>query len=187
MDQIACPRFSGLVCNGQGTCASGASGDGKCTCNANSADGFWTGDACQSCVSTWAGSTCTVQCPGSGLCGGHGVCNDGRSGSGDCTCDFGYGGPSCTIECPGLADGRVCNARGTCQPDATCLCDASDSLGYWAGTNCDTCDLRYSGGNCDKACPTSGHSDVQDAPKNPGSHTSHVIGSISHAAPQKSP
>ncbi len=68
-----CPTdAAGNVCSKNGACQT----NGVCKCNA----GYY-------------GTACGGQCPSTtaGICGGHGTCSDGATGTGKCTCSAGYG------------------------------------------------------------------------------------------------
>jgi hypothetical protein len=74
-----CPTFNNLVCNGQGSCNQGISGNGACSCSF----GF-TGPVCQ--YGNWT------------TCNGNGVAQY----NGSCACNPGWTGSNCTIRtsCP---------------------------------------------------------------------------------------
>jgi MYXO-CTERM domain-containing protein len=81
------------------------------------------------CPTGYFGSTCAFECPGGAAspCGDHGSCDDGKAGTGLCTCSEGYSGsacatPVCSPEC----------AHGTCTAPNTCVCDEG-----WDGSVCD--------------------------------------------------
>ena len=116
---IACPRAaSGAICSGSGNCT----GAGACACIPGSC-----GAACE-----FEGSDCTATCPAgrfgpdcSGVCGctAHGTCDDGRHGSGACTCAPGWAGPTCDTACEGALAGTICNGHGRCSPETgACVC-----------------------------------------------------------------
>ena len=149
--------------------------------------GFWTGPGCGACEAAYYGPACESLCPGAPeVCGGHGTCDAGVSGSGACACYAdpdrgywigracdrcaeGYVGPRCTLPCPasdprGSGAGVVCGGRGACRAAAT------DGGAYCA------CAAPFAGVACDLWCPTDaalgpcgGHGDcVWDAGAAPG-------------------
>ena len=145
--------------------------------------GHWEGPWCVVCRRGFHGPDCTARCPGaapdgSAACTGHGRCDDGARGTGECACDGdavrgfwagsgcgacadGWYGANCTEACPaadpyGIGVALVCSARGTCGP----------------GGRCD-CVVPYAGRACDVRCPVDGgrvcggHGDcVADRPTN---------------------
>ncbi|CUG90566.1 transmembrane protein, putative, partial [Bodo saltans] len=134
---VACPSASGLSCGGLGNCSSLT---GTCSCNRFQ-----------------GGAACTVACPRSGAanlaCGGHGTCDEGSSGTGACSCSTGYNGAACNVTCAGVS--VPCNGRGVCGSSGTCACNSDDTVGHWAGDNCDICAPLYGGYDCTARCPTS--------------------------------
>ena len=180
-----CPKVDGKICNNHGECNYYA----NCECHDDNINGHWVGTKCDQCKKGWTGSNCDQcdtgyygndcdQCPGfqedeSGnvtVCNGHGECNDGLTGDGNCVCDDGwegvdeedeninvcnicekgYYGPTCT-KCP-TENGKICNAKGTCndglEGDGTCECEE----GWNNGSNCTICNGNYYGEKCTK-CP----------------------------------
>ena len=166
------------------TCKMGKCVANACVCYHNPTDGFWGGTNCDGCSPGWAGSTCTVECAGGSCnsCNGHGVCNDGKTGDGTCTClqsdtkgywtgtecqrcSPSYFGSSCAQRCPGKADGTlVCFGHGTCSEDfggdGQCVCDE----GYGSASACENCDDSHHDADCRQVClgtiggkPCSGH------------------------------
>lgn len=116
-----CPGFDGIysasICSGHGTCAAAYAGDPsnaeivgiRCLCAPEGSKPLptWSGNECGClketetgpCVKCWDGffGTNCDQCPGgAGIaqCNKHGICNDGLTGDGTCTCDIDvkYGG-----------------------------------------------------------------------------------------------
>ena len=86
---------------------------------------------------------------------GQGTCDDGRSGSGECTCNAGYRGLGCWIACPGAAEGHVCSGHGTCDEDGACVCTRSAAEGHWAAqADCGACTEGWSGVACALLCPS---------------------------------
>lgn len=80
------------------------------------------------CASGYYGAMCAA-CPGgaSNKCSGHGSCNDGITGTGQCTCNPGFNGPSCQF-----SDAVTCSGHGTADYSGQCTCSA----GY-SGNSCD--------------------------------------------------
>eukprot|EP00759_Apiculatamorpha_spiralis_P012537 PhF_6_TR1955/c0_g1_i1/m.3162 len=117
-------------------------------------------------------------------CNGHGVCTDqgtckcfSECGSDPTNCVKGskgfFQGPHCEQcmegflppdcvkrACPiDATSGQTCFGHGTCDAVlGTCVCFASDALGYWdTKTGCSSCDTAYTGGACkDSVCVTGG-------------------------------
>eukprot|EP01065_Artemidia_motanka_P005365 TRINITY_DN1259_c15_g1_i1.p1 TRINITY_DN1259_c15_g1~~TRINITY_DN1259_c15_g1_i1.p1 ORF type:complete len:6161 (+),score=1442.86 TRINITY_DN1259_c15_g1_i1:2253-18485(+) len=154
-----CPGGACTPCNGHGECSDGVGGTGQCTCTKDVTLGFWKGLACADCIQGYWGSRCASQCP-LGLtpetwCSGHGDCNQGPRGTGDCLCfendasgywtgtlcnecKNGYWGAACNTRCPG--DGVPCSGNGNC----------NDGL---SGDGTCSCKRGYSGAGCDASCP----------------------------------
>lgn len=94
------------------------------------------------------GSACDQQCPSDAsgqLCGGHGTCDDGAAGSGQCQCVVGYSGAACSLACPTNASGALCGGHGVCIATGTpgvgtCNCSQDVVDGHWAGTTCAVCE-----------------------------------------------
>ncbi|MBN3320010.1 STAB2 protein, partial [Atractosteus spatula] len=94
------------------------------------------------CCPNYFGRDC-LACPGGagGPCSLHGKCDDGRSGSGNCTCEPGFTGTACELCLPGHygAGCQVCNCteHGQCDEGVTgsgaCFCAEG-----WTGTTCET-------------------------------------------------
>uniref|UniRef100_W5NCW4 Stabilin 2 n=1 Tax=Lepisosteus oculatus TaxID=7918 RepID=W5NCW4_LEPOC len=94
------------------------------------------------CCPSYFGRDC-LACPGGagGPCSLHGKCDDGRSGSGNCTCEPGFTGTACELCLPGHygASCQVCNCteHGQCDEgvtgSGTCFCAEG-----WTGTTCET-------------------------------------------------
>ena len=159
---LQCPRVGGRVCAGHGRCREGVAGDGHCACDG---DGRWAGVACAACAAGFYGANCSGACPtaaGAVSCSGHGVCDDGLAGTGDCSCSPGYVGPDCGVVCARDPDGVPCG-HGSCvfvAPDtAECQCHRQPARGYWSGTVCSECAAGYAGPACTDTCPPdcSGH------------------------------
>eukprot|EP00906_Rhabdomonas_costata_P014781 RCo021216 len=136
---------------------------------------FWRGEGCTDCLPGYYGASCQQQCPGGpcNTCGQHGVCSDGFTGTGRCTCfsdrvngywtglgcdrcQSGYFGLGCQRQCPGYPD--VCAGRGVCSDGAlgngTCTCLSNSLTGYWSSrSNCTDCVAEYYGTDCSLRCP----------------------------------
>ena len=157
-----CPGVSVLqqgcrLCSGHGTCDSGRAGSGLCAC-----DPLWVGSICDACAPGRYGPDCTAQCPGvigALVCSGHGACDDGLQGSGQCKCHDasphgmwagadcgecspGYYGAACNMHCPGRTGPGVCSGHGACN-------DGVAGLGSCA------CATGYGGPACEFSCPFS--------------------------------
>ena len=115
-----------------------------CSCHRSTELGFWLGENCDECVPGYYGPMCNQQCQGGTCnpCSGHGLCNEGLSGNGECTCSgnwagrtcdacaVGYAGNSCDIRC------KSCNNHGVCDPlTGSCLCES----GFDSSVDCRTC------------------------------------------------
>ena len=149
-----CPGGAANPCSGHGLCSAV---NGTCTCYNDTANGFFVGAVCDTCLAAYNSTTCAVACPTTGgvICNGRGNCFNGmctmcaalpndRSpyfcGGGcnvsgrDCfhflsNCASGFYGTNCANRCPGPG---ICNGNGFCSPDnGTCFCDS----GYF-GTGC---------------------------------------------------
>ena len=174
---LRCPEDPpGAVCGGHGTCTPA----GSCACLAAPDGPHWDGPACSVCAAGYYGGDCSGRCLGDGCtpCGGHGVCHDGRTGNGTCTCAGpgrwaaaagcsdclpGYYGPSCRQECPGGAQ-QPCGGHGTCVGGVTgsgaCECVETASGGRWAGPGCGVCVRGWFGPRCNMRCPLGATGDV---------------------------
>lgn len=86
-------------CSGHGECLFA---NGTCGCFADSVNGYWNGASCSACVAGVFGPSCTNHCPvgpeNGIICSGNGVCSDGVSGTGQCTCQSGFLGAACEID-----------------------------------------------------------------------------------------
>ncbi len=134
------------TCSGHGSCDD-STGALVCTC-----DYEYTGQRCDECADGYQDNdqdgTCNETCSTADLdCNGHGNCND-ESGKAVCDCDTGYSG----MECEGCSAGYHLSDQGYCVQDLTCQensCNAhgtcDDSLGF---VHC-TCDVEYTGANCE--------------------------------------
>eukprot|EP00760_Papus_ankaliazontas_P018596 PhM_4_TR17551/c1_g1_i1/m.72348 len=116
----------------------------------------WRGETCDQCRAGRYGKDCRP-CPGFAAgagCSGHGVCSEGRLGTGKCTCEFGYARYDCGVVCQGGAE-TPCSGHGVCHPsnNGTCTCYESAARGYWTGTQCNRCVSPYSGSECLSPCP----------------------------------
>ena len=119
----ACVQSCPGQCAGIGNCSGtpSSSGDGilvnlTCVCPPR----FDPRAACANCTAGFYGQACDANCPGvSGAddgsggepCFGHGSCDDGKDGTGLCSCNAGYVGNCSGVSCaPGYAargDGRT--------------------------------------------------------------------------------
>ncbi|BFZ10669.1 hypothetical protein BsWGS_13708 [Bradybaena similaris] len=98
------------------------------------------------CCQGFYGQGC-IACPGGSKnpCNGNGKCSDGPSGTGMCTCNKNFIGTSCNQCAKNDTFGPQCDKTCTCQFG---LCDTGPK---GAGTcKPDTCQLGYTGENCDK-------------------------------------
>ena len=166
-----CVKTNGLQCAGHGRCTHTL----NCVCAASSLLGYWASPNCSTCLPGYWGLNCTSPCPGSACapCSFHGVCHDGVTGNGTCTCfnnpergfwstfkcgqcSEGYFGKFCQERCPTSND-KICNGRGTCsqgvQGSGLCTCDMNPGRGMWGGSSCDTCLTGYYGASCTMSCP----------------------------------
>ena len=139
--RTACPVASAnptVACNGHGSCQNGG-----CVCSTG-----YCGSSCQDsgftcsndCPSGRFGSDCQRECPGSGTCNGHGSCNQGKLGTGLCTCFTGYWSDSCSGTCPGVSfvpEASTCSGHGSCS-QSTGLC---------------SCTTGYASSDCSVVCP----------------------------------
>ena len=155
------------VCSGHGACDAGVSGRGHCTCDADDASGHWAGHACGYCRAGFYGPQCRQRCPAADAlgigaletCGGHGTCDGGRGGSGNCSCTPDFAAPDCAAPCDACGPacpsgaGGICGGHGLCGAPGVCVCQAS-GYGHWAGPTCERCADGYAGHACDRPCPT---------------------------------
>ena len=154
----ACPGGAASPCSGHGVCSDGAAGDGVCACDASRHRGFWTGHDCSRCRAGFYGLDCAGACPEAdgAVCGSHGVCVDGLTGSGTCACALSFTGIACNLSCPTSAAGVPCGGQGRCvaapsEARAVCACDVQ-----WAGVACSACAPGFSGPGCSVQCPDCG-------------------------------
>ena len=164
---------AGGVCSDRGECRAG-----RCACDAGAC-----GRACEHrgavCAAiqcpdpTHFGPACVAACPRNALglvCGGHGLCEAGRNGTGLCLCAGAWSGPECDVPCPGVP--HVCSSHGFCHAGTRgCACVSGfvgpdcglQCPGGWqtpcgghgvcnASANC-TCDAGYDGAACEWECP----------------------------------
>lgn len=190
---------SACGCQNGGICDDGADGSGACSCP----DGFWgercenacdcggqpcndqTG-ACGECPSGSYGADCSQQCD----CQNGALCDDGKSGTGTCTCQDGFFGADCSQQC-GCQNGSTCNDG--VNGDGTCTC-ASGSYGADCSQQCDcqngaacddgaggdgscSCPAGTFGSDCGQTCPgglnnvCSGHGACDDGASGSGGCT----------------
>lgn len=143
---IECPGGSANPCNGNGTCDSGTSGGGLCTCD----PGFF-------------GTACAGECPGGAAdeCSGNGTCADGAGGSGLCTCDPFYTGADCSIEEPECVSGFFgADCATECPGGALDQCSGNGICADGRlGTGACECDNGFAGADCsefDSTCSAAG-------------------------------
>ncbi|CUG89864.1 transmembrane protein, putative [Bodo saltans] len=154
-----------------------------CQCFLSYKLGFWAGgevqgSTCSQCVANFYGSSCKNSCPGGVCtpCNNHGICDDGVTGTGICTCfhnvsvgmwvgdscdrcETGYYGPDCKGVC------KCDPSKGTCQSgvtgDGSCKCNAgrtgtlceSCTSGFYLPTNSSTC-VECATTDCATTSPT---------------------------------
>eukprot|EP01062_Namystynia_karyoxenos_P036362 TRINITY_DN2647_c0_g3_i1.p1 TRINITY_DN2647_c0_g3~~TRINITY_DN2647_c0_g3_i1.p1 ORF type:complete len:4800 (+),score=1009.59 TRINITY_DN2647_c0_g3_i1:104-14503(+) len=135
-----------LPCSGRGECFASNVGEnevaGRCLCSPGSCGETCAteGAACavDECPPGMYGVQCTARCPGvgelaaddSGACNGHGTCDVGRRGTGECVCDPGWTLRDCSGDCSRCQQG---SCLGSSDGDGV-LCDCSQG---WAGRWCD--------------------------------------------------
>ena len=169
-----CPTdAAGAVCSGRGECRTG-----RCACDAGACGPACgaTGAACAALVcpdATHWGPACLGACPrdrDGAVCGGHGICESGRNGTGYCLCAGAWSGPDCEVPCPGGPE--VCHAHGFCHagtrgcaclpgfvgPDCARQCPGGwqtpcSAHGVCSDTATCACDVGYTGDACQWECP----------------------------------
>ena len=140
-----------------------------CICFKDQTRGYWDGDdlprggACDRCRAGVFGLRCEKPCPGGfcSPCNGHGLCHDGTTGNGTCSCYRSeatghwsgqacsdcapsYYGPTCGWRCD-------CSSHGTCKViDGAVICVCAVG---WGGRSCDECAADYYGPQC-STCPS---------------------------------
>jgi hypothetical protein len=163
---IACPlSASGKVCNDLGLCYNGV-----CFCSFTSTGGSdFCGPACErpttvsgsvscgnatrrrACPSGRWGGVCDKFCAGTstatGVCTGHGYCDDGMDGTGKCTCFAGYATSTCAVLCPSSELG-ICSGlgRGYCTTNDITVSNPN-------GRAACVCAAAYGGASCNVSCP----------------------------------
>ena len=146
--KLICPTGICNPCSSNGKCDDGISGTGLCTCHTDSANGYWSGVKCDSCLPGWGGHKCDIKCPDCALCNQVNatcICDEGENPATDCkTCLplFKKEGSKCITECPSTTS-EPCSGNGVCNRDATCTCQPS----FW-GNDCASPCLCMNGGNC---------------------------------------
>eukprot|EP00659_Diplonema_papillatum_P003599 gene3599-5584_t len=130
--------------------------------------GYWDHrQNCKDCLRGYAGAACSRTCPGQPyreICGGHGWCDDGVYGTGECTCDASpvtgfWGMPDC-VDCKAGYYGKECRlpcgdcGQGTCTGGMAGAgeCACNDARFDPAG-DCKTCTMGYVGNACEVECP----------------------------------
>uniref|UniRef100_H2ZNA7 Stabilin 2 n=1 Tax=Ciona savignyi TaxID=51511 RepID=H2ZNA7_CIOSA len=128
----------------------------RCTYNARDESGFigqrlgcsprcLTNQTTSACCPGFFGSACN-SCPGPthNACNMKGVCDDGISGGGLCTCNNRHTGPDCSVCTSPQSYGPECYLNCTClygRCDNTIssrgVCIAGSCMANWAGENCD--------------------------------------------------
>ena len=164
----ACPVGAGAVCGGHGRCFADRR---DCVCYQSPEAGYWDPvHNCTDCLPGFWGPGCTDQCFGGAChtCSGHGVCDGGVHGTGQCACDArwmgagcyecaeGWHGPDCNASCPvsrGASGGpAVCGGHGTCEDgrfrSGECVCETP-----WGGGDCGDCLRGFFGPDCRGVCP----------------------------------
>lgn len=157
---IECEGGACEPCGNYGQCSQGVTGDGTCSCFADSSRGFFGGYACSQCAPNYFGPECLTPCPGAlegRVCAGRGTCYGGsRKANGTCQCITGYGsdsgctncdaahfGPSCSLQCDGFLNGLPCSGHGKC-------------FNGTSGNGTCSCDPFYGGQYCELGCPNNG-------------------------------
>ena len=163
--EYGCPRVDGEVCGGHGGGSIAAEAQGSlCQCAGDSRQGYWGTGACTDCLLGYWGPSWLQTCPGlaaGAICGGHGECDGGVRGSGDCLCDPWWVGADCSAGCPGVDSGLLCGGHGGCQAgSADCTCNDS-ARGHWAGPRCSQCAGGWSGAYCTLPCPLNNQTGVE--------------------------
>ncbi|XP_062339471.1 stabilin-2 [Osmerus eperlanus] len=110
------------------------------------------------CCAGYYGRDC-LPCPGGAKspCEGHGKCDDGHLGSGNCTCDTGFQGTACERCLDGHFGPQCkacnCSEHGACveglKGTGSCFCDQG-----WTGQHCET--QLAEGPVCSPVCSPSG-------------------------------
>ena len=130
-----CDRVS--TCSAHGSCGT----SGFCQC-----DGGFAGAACDACQTGFYGPTCAA-CPSAGgaICGGHGSCSDGKTGTGLCTCAAPYFGVACQFALFGLTPAHGPATGGTsvtitgagfgAAPGSVTVGGATGAITQWSSTN----------------------------------------------------
>lgn len=166
-----CPSNSNFTqCSGHGECNANTL---QCACTSSRNLGYWGGPDCADCADGYYGLNCTNECVGGACmgCSGHGKCNSGMAGTGQCecfrnattgvwsdsfcsSCDVNYFGENCTSRCPQL-NGVTC-PNGLCSfgilGTGLCLCN----VGYRTVPSngmCLDCQRGYYGPTC-QFCPS---------------------------------
>ncbi|XP_039209832.1 stabilin-1 isoform X1 [Crotalus tigris] len=98
------------------------------------------------CCPGYYGAMCEM-CPGKpgNWCSGHGVCQDGIEGNGDCQCQEGFHGTACEM-CQAGRYGPKCQSE--------CNCNKGQCNDGLLGDGSCTCNSRFKGVNCDQEIET---------------------------------
>eukprot|EP00755_Sulcionema_specki_P004347 Sspe_Gene.29844::Locus_14416_Transcript_2_2_Confidence_0.714_Length_13673::g.29844::m.29844 len=174
---LTCPKgVGGLNCSGHGSCPYKVA---TCNCDQGPGKGYWRGKTCNECVKGFWGPECKDACPAGACnpCNGHGVCDDGVSGTGRCNCSSdpltgmwagedcsdcasGWYGNDCDKSCPGglLGPEYVCSGHGMCLSGrlglGSCQCFSDPNAGgVWSGAVCTQCAPGWYSRNCSVQCP----------------------------------
>ena len=150
-----CPGGPCNPCSSHGTCSDGISGIGTCRC-----DALWAGTAdCSGCSAGSYGTECELDCPmdvNGVVCGLYGTCSDGRTGTGDCTCDEGFVTNAVTGACDNCAAGHYGGSCSPCPTVSGTICGGHGQCSEGLNGNGDcACDAGYGGPLCTWYCGAS--------------------------------
>ena len=145
--ELSCGSINDKQCSGHGTCGLTALGIPACTCDLH-----------------YVGDSCEYTCPGDqtypSTCSGHGRCTvevNETSGKEQamCTClkNSQWTGYDCSCN-----SRFSCSGHGTCQDDASCLCNnwTYPSPQHWEGKACQKCQANWYGRECHLMCDADG-------------------------------
>jgi hypothetical protein len=137
-------------CDVNATCAN-TTGAFTCTCNPGYVgDGFTCGD----CLPGLWGPDCAQACPGGVAtpCNGHGACDDGAAGSGQCACGAGFTGDACQACAAGHFGYPACGPCPDCEDGSVCTddwCDPAQGCRHQFNTaGCDDGNACTTGDGC---------------------------------------